>query len=397
MATIPLADPASSKPGRWHPFGLGFRPFFLLASLGAVLLLILWLWAWHGSANTMYYGPVGWHSHEMLFGYTAAVIAGFLLTAVRNWTGQPTLNGTPLALLGGLWLLGRILPWVPSVPGLLVALTDLLFLPLLAVSLVRPLWAGANPVNRVFLLLLLAMATANGLIHAQVLGLLSDGAERGTAMMMDLVVLLLVVVGGRVVPFFTEKAVPESRPVRYRWVESGGILLLILLVLAHGSGHFTLVEGILFIALGVLQGIRLYGWHDPGVWRHPILWVLFAGYGWTVVGLVLSGLAALNVFPQSLATHALTIGGIGVMTLGMMARVALGHTGRLLETVPATNLAFVIINLAALVRVAGPWVLPQYYQGWVELAGGLWILAFVLLSLVYAPILMRPRIDGRPD
>jgi len=397
MATIPLTDPAPTKSGRWHPFGLGFRPFFLLAALAGVVLILLWLWLRHQGFHIAHSGSVGWHGHEMLFGYSTAVIAGFLLTAVRNWTGHQTLNGLPLALLALLWLTARILPWVSQVPSVLVAVTDLLFLPLLALSLIRPLWSGANPVNRVFLPLLLAMAAANALVHAQALGLLADGAVRGTAAMLDLVILLLVMVGGRVIPFFTEKAVTGARPRRYRWVETGGIALLVLLALTHAAGHFPVVEGTLFLGLGALQAVRIAGWHHPGIWRRPILWVLFTGYGWIIAGLWLSGIAALDAFPRTLAIHALTIGGIGVMTLGMMARVALGHTGRLLESAPATNVAFVVINLAVVARVAGPWAFPRYYDHWVDLSGGLWILAFALLAVVYTPILMKPRVDGRAN
>ncbi len=397
MATIKLADPAQPKAGHWHPFGLGFRPFFLLAAVGAVALLGVWLWMRIRLPAEIYYGPVGWHSHEMLFGYTAAVVAGFLLTAVRNWTGQNTLNGLPLALLALLWLVGRLLPWTPGSPPALTALVDLLFLPLLAISLIRPLWAGTNPLNRVFLPLLAAMTVANALIHAQALGWFAYSAHRGTAMMVDLVILLLVLVGGRVIPFFTEKAVPEALPRRFRWVETGGMVLLPLLALAHAVGISGPMEAVLFIAIGLLQGVRLVAWHHPGVWRRPILWVLFSGYGWLVVSLILSGFTAFGLFPQTLAIHALTIGGIGVMTLGMMARVALGHTGRLLESAPVTNLAFVVINMAVVTRVIGPWALPQHYERWIEISGGLWILAFGLLTVVYAPILMKPRIDGRPD
>ena len=398
MPTIRLEEPASpARAGPWHPFGLGFRPFFLLAALAGMMLLTLWLWLrTRGFVAAEYYGSIGWHSHEMLFGYAVAVIAGFLLTAVRNWTGQPTLRGAPLATLAALWVAGRIVPWV-TVPALFVAVVDLAFLPLLALSLVRPLWAGANPVNRVFVPLLLAMAAANALVHAEALGWMSDGVPRGQDAMLVLVVLLLVLVGGRVIPFFTEKAVPGARPQRIRWVETGSMVLLPLLALGHAAGMDGAATGPLLLALGGLQATRLAAWHHRGIWRLPILWVLYSGYGWLVVGLLLAGAADVGVFPATLATHALAVGAVGVLTLGMMARVALGHTGRALQTAPSVNLAFVMLNLAAALRVCGPWLWPQHYARWIEAAGGLWVVAFGILCVVYLPILMRPRADGRPD
>jgi uncharacterized protein involved in response to NO len=398
MPTIKLEEPAlAERAAKWHPFGLGFRPFFLLAALAGVMLLALWLWLrTRGFAAAEYYGPIGWHSHEMLFGYAVAVIAGFLLTAVRNWTGQPTLRGAPLATLAAVWVGGRIAPWVAA-PPLLVALVDLVFLPLLALSLVRPLWAGADGVNRVFVPLLLAMAAANALVHAQALGLMSSGALRGQNAMLDLVILLLVLVGGRVIPFFTEKAVPGARPRRIRWVETGSMTLLPLLALGHAAGLDGAATGLLLLTIGVLQAIRLTAWHHRGIWRLPILWVLYSGYGWLVLGLLLAGAADLGAFPATLATHALGVGAVGVLTLGMIARVALGHTGRTLQTAPAINLAFVMLNLAAALRVFGPWLWPRGYENWIEMAGSLCVLAFCILCVIFAPILLRPRADGRPD
>jgi uncharacterized protein involved in response to NO len=398
MPTIRLEEPATlPRAAKWHPFGLGFRPFFLLAAVAGAVLLALWLWLRsRGFAAAEHYGPIGWHGHEMLFGYTVAVIAGFLLTAVRNWTGQATLKGAPLAALAALWVAGRIAPWL-AIPPLYLALVDLAFIPLLALSLVRPLCAGANPVNRVFVPLLLAMAAANALVHAQSLGWMDDGALRGHDAMLDLVILLLVLVGGRVIPFFTEKAVPGARPRRIRQVETGSMVLLPLLAIGHAAGMDGVATGLLLLVLGVLQAIRLAAWHHRGIWRLPVLWVLYSGYGWLVMGLLLAGIADLGGFPASLATHALAVGAVGVLTVGMMARVSLGHTGRALQTTPVINLAFVALNLAAALRVFGPWLWPQGYERWIEAAGGLWVLAFGILCVVYYPILLRPRADGRPD
>jgi uncharacterized protein involved in response to NO len=398
MTAIRLEEPAAAVTGGWRPFGLGFRPFFLLAGLGGTVLMALWLWLWHaGRDPALYYGATGWHSHEMLFGYTMAVVGGFLLTAVRNWTGRPTPAGMPLALLALLWLAGRLAPWVPGLPNGVIAAVDTTFLPGLAIALAGPLWKGANKVNRVFLPLLLAMTAANGLVHADALGWFPGTATRGIRVMLDLVMLLLVFIGGRVIPFFTEKAVAAARPVRRQWVEASGFTLLLLAAAMDTAGGGGPFPGIVFSGLALVQAVRLAGWYDRGIWRTPLLWVLFTGYGWLVAGLLLTGLARFGLLSPSLATHAVTVGGIGVLTLGMMARVALGHTGRPLRSSTAVNLAFVAVNLAAAVRVAGPWAFPAWYGIWIDLAGLFWMVGFAIFAAAYLPILLRPRVDGRPD
>jgi uncharacterized protein involved in response to NO len=202
------------------PFALGFRPFFLLAGLSSVLLIAAWLALGVDRLPLpAHYDPIGWHAHEMLFGYTAAVIAGFLLTAVRNWTGIETARGAPLAALAALWLAGRLLPWLPGIPGALVAAVDVAFLPALAATLFGPLRGGSNRMNLVLLPILLGMAVANGLVHAQALGYSLTGRALGTTLMLDLVLGLVLLVTGRVMPFFTEMGLAGARPTVRRPVE----------------------------------------------------------------------------------------------------------------------------------------------------------------------------------
>jgi uncharacterized protein involved in response to NO len=399
MPEIPLGPtPAKHPLPGWVPFALGFRPFFLLAGVAALALMVQWLLLWVGYPGPVeYYGMVGWHGHEMLFGYAMAVVAGFLLTAVRNWTGINTPSGPPLAGLAALWLAGRVLPVAfPAMPAWPVAVVDLAFIPLLAAALARPLWKGGNKINRVFLPLLLAMALANLLIHLQALGLLQT-ARLGQDLMVNLLLLLIVLVAGRVMPFFTEKAVPDAAPKSSMGLERGTFgLLLALTVLQLVMPDANLPLALLSAGLALTQALRLWGWHHPGVWRVPILWVLYTGYGWVVLGFTLKALGHLGLFAPNLALHALTLGAFGVLTLGMMSRVALGHTGRLMRSHRAMDAAFVLLNLGALSRVFGPLVLPSY-TGAVHLAGGFWLLAFGFFTLIYAPILVRPRADGRPD
>ena len=399
MPEIPLGPTPAKQPAKGLvPFALGFRPFFLLAGVSAMTLMTQWLLMWIGYPGPVdYYGMLGWHGHEMLFGYAMAVIAGFLLTAVRNWTGIATPNGVPLAGLACLWLAARLLPFAhPTLPADIIAIVDLAFIPSLILALAGPLWKGANKVNRVFLPLLAAMTLANVLMHLQPLGVAQTGLQ-GQDLMVSLVLLLIALVAGRVLPFFTEKAVPGSAPKRDSQLEHWSFTLLIGLALTQLAWpHAGIPLAILSAGVALTQGLRLWGWHDKGVWRIPILWVLYTGYIWLVLGFTLKALAHLDLFAPNLALHALTIGGFGILTLGMMSRVALGHTGRLLQSTKATNLAFVLLNLGALTRVFGPFLMPDNYIGTMHLAGGFWLLAFGIFTVIYAPILMKPRADGRP-
>lgn len=398
MSTIPLGPtPAKQAAKGMVPFALGFRPFFLLAGISAMLLVIQWLLLWVGYPGPIgYYGLIGWHSHEMLFGYAMAVIAGFLLTAVRNWTGIATPTGMPLAGLALLWLGGRVAPLLhPALPGPLLALIDWLFIPALMLALAGPLWRGANRINRVFLPILALAALANGMIHAQALDL-AAGAAAGTGLMLNTLFVLVALVAGRVLPFFTEKAVPGSQPRRSPRLERWSYAALLALLAAELLYPVAEVTGVLAAGVAVTQALRLIGWHHSGVWRIPILWVLYTGFGWLVLGFGLKSLGAFGLFPSNLAVHALTLGGFGVLTLGMMARVALGHTGRPLTSSRLIDLAFVLLNLGAAARVFGPFLISGY-TGSVHLAGGLWLLAFGLFLLIYTPVLLKPRADGRPS
>ncbi|MES9971505.1 MAG: NnrS family protein [Candidatus Thiodiazotropha sp.] len=398
MGVIPLGErPApSTPPAGWRPFGLGFRPFFALAGLSGLGLMLLWIAAWQtGSPPSAYSSLVDWHSHQMLFGFSIAIIAGFLLTAVRNWTGIETPTGKPLALLALLWLIGRLLPLIPAVASWLVALVDWLFIPTLIIVLTPPLVNGQNPVNRLFLPLLGAMAVANLLYHLQMLGFASTG-QAGISLMLNLILLLMIFVAGRILPFFTEKAINGARPRFNKLREQSVYALFILWTLGELLMPNSWLISPLAFGVAITQAWRLLDWHHPAVWRRPILWVLYSGLCWLVAGFLLKTLALLQLYPNSLATHALTVGAIGVFTLGMMARVALGHTGRDMEPKPSIVTAFILFNVAALIRVGLPVTGLVSYQACITLAGALWSLGYLLFVITYLPILLRPRIDGRP-
>jgi len=379
-------------------FALGFRPFFLLSSLFAIVSIALWVPTFVGwlSLNS-YYGQIGWHSHEMIFGYTAAVIAGFLLTSVRNWTERVTARGWTLAALALLWCLGRILPFFPSVlPPVVIALVDLCFLPALAVGIGVPLVRRGERRNLLFLPLIAAFWMANLLVHLAILGVMANLAHQAVVLGLDLVVLLIVIMGGRVIPFFTERALQGVLIKRWRAIEWLAPISVIAFTIAEFFFIDARIAGVCAGVAVIANGMRLGGWYTRRLGRLPLLWVLHLGYGWIVVGFLLKAGSALALIPPQFTLHAFSAGGIGVLTLGMMARVSLGHTARPLKVGTGMAIAFAAVNLAALTRGLLPILHPQWLLEFVILAGVLWVTAFAIFTVVYAPILLQPRLDGRP-
>lgn len=396
MALYTLEQPAPAKPLGWAPFGLGFRPFFLGAGVHAVLLMALWLLALAGLyAPPAAYAATVWHAHEMLFGFAGAVIAGFLLTAVQNWTSVPMTRGAPLAALFALWLAARVAFLLPGVPPLLTAALDLAFLPIAGALVMRPILKVGQPNNAPFPLMLLGLTVANALMHAEFAGLARHTAHAGLMLGLMFVVLMMVAMGGRVIPYFTDNRV-QSRARRWTWVE----WLAPLSVVAVAAVWLAAPEGMpLAVAAAVaalVNGLRLAGWQNRRLWAVPLLWVLHLGYGWIVAAFALLSLAAAGALPQSLAVHAFTVGAMGGLILGMMARVSLGHTGRRLEAATVMAWAFVVLNLAALARVVLPLAAPSAAPLAWQLSGGLWIAGYLVFVAVYAPVLLRARVDGKP-
>jgi len=379
-------------------FALGFRPFFLVAAIFSVVLMAQWVLMFVGNRGfPNYYGAIGWHSHEMIFGYTVAVIAGFLLTAVRNWTDIPTLAGVPLAGLTALWFVARLMPFLPvTFSPWLIAAVDIAFLPVLAIALCIPLLRSSQRRNLIFLPLLGGLTLANFLFHIELTGYTANVARAGTFLGLNLIVLLIVIMGGRVIPFFTERALSGVIPKRWpaiEWLSTASALSFSIAELFLPN---SMIVGGLAALAGISNGIRLIGWYSNRFWSVPLLWVLHMGYGWVVVGFCLRALAGIGLIPPQFTVHAFTVGGIGVLTLGMMARVSLGHTGRPLKVSTPVVLAFVLINLAAVIRGILPIAFPQLLAQLVALSGSLWAAAFTIFLVIYAPILTQPRVDGRP-
>lgn len=377
----------------------GFRPFFMLAAGMATLFVPLWILVFEGRfLPSRYLGPLGWHRHEMLFGYTTAVIAGFLLTAVESWTGRATARGWRLAALAELWLLGRVaLLLADHLPGPLVAAVDLAFLPALALALVGPLRADGRLHNAVFLPLLGGLAAGNLAIHAEALGLAEGLAARAATVTLDLVVLIIVLLGCRVLPYFTRKALElDALPAvpGCKAAAAAGVVGLVVADLAGAQGAWVTAPALVG---GLGLSACLARWLHPGVLGRPLLWVLHLGLGWTAVGLLVRALAGASAsVPATLATHVITVGGIGTLTLGMMCRVTLGHTARPLRAPAGATAAFVAISLAAAVRALTPVVAPGHYILGLQVSGALWSLAFTLFLLRFSAALTGTRLDGRP-
>lgn len=376
-------------------FNLGFRPFYLLAALLAMLGVPLWLAQYFGIVHApAYVSGVAWHAHEMVFGFQVAVITGFLFTAARNWTGLPTPAGWPLAALAALWLLARVL--MVTGPRWAASVIDVAFLPAIALALWIPLQRARNR-NRFFVGLLLLLALANLTFHLAAAGRLPIQDITPVRAALYLVLLIVMIMAGRVTPSFTQNAIPSARIRRNRTLDLVAIGVAAAALAAKLAGIPAWIAGPLCLIAAALHAARLWMW-DPWCTRYqPILWILHLSYAWIALGLLLMGLALLGApVPAVLADHALGIGAVGGMIIGMITRTARGHTGRPLRAGTAEIVAYVLVHLAAAARVLLPLLWPDGYRFALSASGALWSAAFLLYLLVYVPFLIAPRPDGRP-
>ena len=375
-------------------WSLGFRPFYLLASLFSAVSLLLWVTQFSGYLPFAYLHGPAWHGHEMLFGYASAVIAGFLLTAVRAWTNQPTASGAPLMALAALWVCGRVLVLTPY--AMAAAITNATFPVAIAIAIGIPLLRARNVRNYFFVGLLLMMSALILAVHLAAQGYYTLPPRVGLQLALDLVLFIMAVMGGRVIPMFTNNGVPGAGATRHPLVEKFALGTVILLFAADLLQlPPTVIAGIAW-AGALAHGARLYLWKPWRTRSVPLVWILHAAYAWIVVHLALRGLSGLEWLAGSYATHALTIGAIGGMTLGMMTRTARGHTGRPLLADKFELAMFILIQAAAVARVFCAMFSPDLYRFSVELAGLLWAAAFGLFAIRYWPILTRARLDGKP-
>jgi len=382
---------------------LAFRPFFLLAAAFGLLAMLVWGGVWNGQ---MWLAPYGglmwWHPHEMLFGFAAAVVVGFLLTAVQNWTGRPGLSGWPLLGLAALWLAARLAIAFPQgLSPAWVAGIDLAFLPLAAVLLARPVIHRRQWRNLVFVPVLALLAVANLAMHLALFGGAPGLLHGGESLAVLLITLLMVILGGRVIPFFTARRLnrPQaSRPLVLEATAIGGVVALVGLQLAAlvggdvPAGLWAVVAGVAALA-NLVRGLRWAGWQG---WREPLLWSLHLSYAFVCLGLAMWALSAWTLVSLSLAIHALTVGGMGGMMLAMMARVALGHTGRALVAPRGIATALALMLLAGVARALLPAIWPQTRPVALDIAVLAWSLALALYLVRYVAVLGGRRADGAP-
>jgi uncharacterized protein involved in response to NO len=381
----------------------GFRPFFLLAGIAAIVPVVVVAWVFAGG-NIPFTGwnPFAWHAHELLFGFLSAAIAGFLLTAVPSWTGTKPVSGLPLLGLVILWVLGRAaaLP-LPDPLAVLLVLPALAFFPALAAAIAVPLIKSGKQRNLPFIVFLALLFLADAALQMERLGWLTPVPFDATRLGINTVMLMVVIVGGRIVPAFTRSALAQmGRPAPIEpapWLDVTAVLAAAAIVVADLIAPAGQASGILAAVTAVLLAARLARWYGWRTLRVPLLWVLHVGYGWLVVALALKASWLLGGAVWGINwMHALTAGAFATMILAVTTRAALGHTGRPLVASHTTTLAYLLVTAAAVLRVWGSPLLPTYSQLMVGLAALLWTAAFSIYLFHYAPMLTRPRVDGRP-
>ncbi|MBP0619775.1 NnrS family protein [Cupriavidus consociatus] len=406
METIPILPsrpspsgktPAGPPPRGFALFALGFRPFYLGGAIFAALAIAAWSAMLAGMQSV---GPAAvlpgmfWHAHEMVFGFAAAIVVGFLFTAGRAWTGQPTPTGAALAVLFLLWLAGRVGMWLA--PGTVAFAIEGVFLPLAALAFTRTLARAGNRRNYPLALALWLLAVADIAALWLQAGGHDVSALRACRAGVALVTLFVVVIGGRVIPMFTTNAIPGFRLRQYKQVDR---MVIPATVLGLASGLLPLpgwlAAALSLLAAGVLA-VRVAGWRGYAVGNRPLLWVLHLAYAWLPLALLLQALGALRLVMAGLATHAFTVGVLGMAIIAMITRTALGHTGRMLVAGRTETVAYWLIAMAAVLRVFGPMAWPAGYLHWIWGAGACWVAGFGLYAMTYAPRLARPRVDGKP-
>jgi uncharacterized protein involved in response to NO len=392
----------SGPASRLVPFEHGFRCFFLSASVYAALSIGAWVLAWEGVMDVPQTLPPSlWHAHEMIFGFAAAALAGFMLTAVPNWTGDAPLSGSALAVLWLMWLLGRIAAWCPpGIPPTLIAAADLLFLPFLGLAVGASIVRKNARRNVVLLAVLALLVGANVAVHAETVGIRTDGANWGVRLAVDLFALLVALIGGRIVPAFTTLGMARAgTPVQIE-VLGGLDRLAILSVAILALGEAALPDGagpgVLAAIACAINAARFAQWKGWATFRVPLVAVLHVGYGWLVAGLCLKALFHFGMVPEMVGMHALSAGAFGTMIAAVMTRAALGHTGRPLVADSWTIAIYALVVLGALLRVLGPLAMGEAETVLAAAAGVLWGAGFALYAVRYAPILLKPRLDPPP-
>jgi uncharacterized protein involved in response to NO len=382
----------------------GFRPFFLLASVYGAFFLSAWMALFLGTGFVpAVLDPVVWHAHEMVFGFAAAAVSGFLLTATATWTQHPPVQGARLGLVIGVWAAGRVAMWLSGVlPAYAVAAADLALFPVLGYVLAPVLFARGNRIHLLYYVVFGLFFTANLLIHLEPLRGIKGAGQPGLWLGVGLLALLIVIVIGRIVPTFCDiermttggSKTPASRPS----LEAAAIISVTLLLAANLLDREAAWVGLLALAAAAIQIVRMAHWRAGRLLRKPYIAALHLGYAWVIAGLACLGIAYLDgPVPEVSALHAITVGGIGTTILAVMSIVGLLHTGRPAKIHPMVILSYLLLTAAALLRTAAPIIFYETYRETLLISGGLWAAAFVIYAVIYWPILTRGRPDGIPE
>ena len=395
---IQITEPSSRNrpaPQGFAGLALGFRPFFALGALAAAVLVPLWVLMLAGQLPLTPVVPgMLWHGHEMLFGFAGAIIGGFLLTATRTWTGLETPSGPSLMALVLLWLAGRLGFFFAG--PVLSAVLDSAFLPVVALVLARVLLRSGNRRNYFAPGLLLALTAVNVIFHAGVHGWVDVSPNVGLHLAVALVTLLETVIAGRIVPSFTANAL-RTVPWRNLWVDRAAIVGTAMALFCWALAVGPWMTGVIAALTAALQAIRAWGWRPWATRATPLLWILHLGHAWIIVALALLAVSAAGLASPALVLHVLTVGATGGLIIAMITRTSLGHTGRLLASGRPELACYLLIQGALILRIVpqmvetGVWYMPLLWA-----SALCWSTCFTIYLVRYLPVLMRPRVDGKP-
>lgn len=394
----PITEKDSIPSSKFALFNLGFRPFFLGAAVFSFVMVLLWMGVFVFQIPLKFneINMFQWHAHEMIYGYSVAVISGFLLTAVKNWTGEQTLYGSGLLGLFLLWVVARVLFLFGTDFIFIAALFDMLFILCLISAIAYPIFKTRQWKQIGILTKLILLAIGNGLFYLGAAELIDQGLYWGIYGGLFLIIGLIMTLGRRVIPFFIERGVGYPvQLVNYKWIDRLSLILFLAFFIFYVFINNTQIAAYISCALFFITSIRLFGWHTPGIWKKPLLWSLYISFVFIDIGFLLFALSELLNKPVSLAFHAFSYGGIGIVTLAMMSRVSLGHTGRDINSTPTVlTLSFVLLVLGGLCRVLLPLLDMNHYVTWILFSQILWAIAYLIFIITYARILIKPRVDG---
>ncbi len=378
---------------------LGFRPFFLGAAVFAIASITLWMgvYVFKIPLSVEKISYFQWHAHEMIYGFTMAVIAGFLLTAVKNWTGIQTLHGLSLLGLFVLWALARLLFLFGTRFIFIAAIFDIIFMLFLIGAVAYPIAKVKQWKQMSIMAKLIFLAIGNGCFYLGAAGFIENGVYLGIYGGLFLIIGLIITMGRRLIPFFVEVGV--EYPVKLfnsKWLDISSLILYLAFFIVEVFVGNDQIVAFISMCLFIITSIRLVGWHTIGIWKKPLLWSLFIAFFLIDSGFLLMALIPFFNLPKIIVIHAFSFGGIGVVTLSMMSRVSLGHTGRNVKNPPKwIAFSFIVLIVGSMIRVILPLFDMEHYLIWIVISQIAWIAAFLIFVISYSSMLIKPRIDGQ--